>query len=162
MPKLKLPTSWGHVIMFSQEFILVFPHCLMAMPLAHHGLSSRPDWPTAKQLLGDSNFLRRLLEYDKENIKPQILAKLQRYINNPDFVPEKVEKVSKACKSMCMWVRAMDLYSRVVKEVEPKRQKLRAAQVRYPYCAVSQTRRSWPAITHAPEMVATVILLCAV
>uniref|UniRef100_A0A8C8W0I7 Dynein, axonemal, heavy chain 6 n=1 Tax=Peromyscus maniculatus bairdii TaxID=230844 RepID=A0A8C8W0I7_PERMB len=91
-------------------------------------LNAKPDWPTAKQLLGDSNFLRRLLEYDKENIKPQILTKLQRYINNPDFVPEKVEKVSKACKSMCMWVRAMDLYSRVVKEVEPKRQKLRAAQ----------------------------------
>ncbi|XP_072807658.1 dynein axonemal heavy chain 6 isoform X2 [Vicugna pacos] len=91
-------------------------------------LNAKPDWPTAKQLLGDSNFLRRLLEYDKENIKPQVLAKLQKYINNPDFVPEKVEKVSKACKSMCMWVRAMDLYSRVVKEVEPKRQKLRAAQ----------------------------------
>ncbi|KAF6103026.1 dynein axonemal heavy chain 6 [Phyllostomus discolor] len=91
-------------------------------------LNAKPDWPTAKQLLGDSNFLRRLLEYDKENIKPQILAKLQKYINNPDFVPEKVEKVSKACKSMCMWVRAMDLYSRVLKEVEPKRQKLHAAQ----------------------------------
>uniref|UniRef100_A0A286XH43 Dynein axonemal heavy chain 6 n=1 Tax=Cavia porcellus TaxID=10141 RepID=A0A286XH43_CAVPO len=91
-------------------------------------LNAKPDWPTAKQLLGDSNFLRRLLEYDKENIKPQILAKLQKYINNPDFLPEKVEKVSKACKSMCMWVRAMDLYSRVLKEVEPKRQKLRAAQ----------------------------------
>ncbi|KAB0403143.1 hypothetical protein E2I00_012479 [Balaenoptera physalus] len=91
-------------------------------------LNAKPDWPTAKQLLGDSNFLRRLLEYDKENVKPQILAKLQKYINNPDFVPEKVEKVSKACKSMCMWVRAMDLYSRVVKEVEPKRQKLRTAQ----------------------------------
>ncbi|XP_074052253.1 dynein axonemal heavy chain 6 isoform X2 [Macrotis lagotis] len=92
-------------------------------------LNAKPDWPTAKQLLGDSNFLRRLLEYDKENIKPTILAKLQRYINNPDFVPEKVEKVSKACKSMCMWVRAMDLYSRVIKEVEPKRQKLFAAQI---------------------------------
>ncbi|XP_064233927.1 dynein axonemal heavy chain 6 isoform X4 [Aotus nancymaae] len=91
-------------------------------------LNAKPDWPSAKQLLGDSNFLKRLLEYDKENIKPQILAKLQKYINNPDFVPEKVEKVSKACKSLCMWVRAMDLYSRVVKEVEPKRQKLRAAQ----------------------------------
>uniref|UniRef100_A0A5F8HIF6 Dynein axonemal heavy chain 6 n=1 Tax=Monodelphis domestica TaxID=13616 RepID=A0A5F8HIF6_MONDO len=91
-------------------------------------LNAKPDWPTAKQLLGDSNFLRRLLDYDKENIKPAILAKLQKYINNPDFLPEKVEKVSRACKSMCMWVRAMDLYSRVIKEVEPKRQKLYAAQ----------------------------------
>uniref|UniRef100_A0A8D0GTF0 Dynein axonemal heavy chain 6 n=1 Tax=Sphenodon punctatus TaxID=8508 RepID=A0A8D0GTF0_SPHPU len=92
-------------------------------------LNSKPDWATAKQLLGDSYFLKKLLEYDKENIKPQILLKLQKYINNPDFVPEKVEKVSKACKSMCMLVRAMDLYSRVVKEVEPKRQKLNTAQV---------------------------------
>ncbi|XP_044515237.1 dynein axonemal heavy chain 6 [Gracilinanus agilis] len=91
-------------------------------------LNAKPDWATAKQLLGDSNFLRRLLDYDKENIKPVILAKLQKYINNPDFLPEKVEKVSRACKSMCMWVRAMDLYSRVIKEVEPKRQKLHAAQ----------------------------------
>lgn len=69
------------------------------------------------------------MEYDKENIRSQVLLKLQKYINNPDFVPEKVEKVSKACKSMCMWVRAMDLYSRVVKVVEPKRQKLNLAQV---------------------------------
>lgn len=118
--------------MFSEEYISFVLILLYFNATNLSCLSFRPDWPTAKQLLGDSNFLRRLLEYDKENIKPQILAKLQKYINNPDFLPEKVEKVSKACKSMCMWVRAMDLYSRVVKEVEPKRQKLRAAQVHYP------------------------------
>ncbi|XP_038570255.1 dynein heavy chain 6, axonemal isoform X1 [Micropterus salmoides] len=92
-------------------------------------LNCKPDWPGAKQLLGDANFLRRLTDYDKDNIKPQILLKLQKYINNPDFVPEKVEKVSKACRSMCMWVRAMNLYSRVLKEVGPKREKLAKAQV---------------------------------
>ncbi|KAL6467190.1 hypothetical protein MHYP_G00249940 [Metynnis hypsauchen] len=91
-------------------------------------LNSKTDWASAKQVLGDSNFLRKLTEYDKDNIRPQILQKLQRYIQNPDFIPEKVEKVSKACKSMCMWVRAMDLYSRVLKEVGPKREKLAAAQ----------------------------------
>ncbi|XP_075140366.1 dynein axonemal heavy chain 6 [Leptodactylus fuscus] len=91
-------------------------------------LNAKPDWTTAKQLLGDSNFLKRLMEYDKENIKPQILLKLQKYISNPNFIPEKVEKVSKACRSMCMWVRAMDLYSRVLKEVEPKKKKLAGAQ----------------------------------
>ncbi|XP_072114311.1 dynein axonemal heavy chain 6 isoform X1 [Mobula birostris] len=91
-------------------------------------LNAKTDWASAKQVLGDSNFLKKLMEYDKDNIKPQILQRLQKYINHPDFVPEKVEKVSKACKSMCMWVRAMDLYSRVSKEVEPKRIKLAAAQ----------------------------------
>ncbi|TRY65354.1 hypothetical protein DNTS_005929 [Danionella cerebrum] len=91
-------------------------------------LNSKTDWASAKQLLGEGNFLKKLMEYDKDNIKPQILQKLQKYISIPDFVPEKVEKVSKACKSMCMWVRAMDLYSRVLKEVGPKREKLAAAQ----------------------------------
>ncbi|XP_041935143.1 dynein heavy chain 6, axonemal [Alosa sapidissima] len=91
-------------------------------------LNSKTDWASAKQVLGDSYFLKKLMEYDKDNIKPQLLQKLAKYVNNPDFVPEKVEKVSKACRSMCMWVRAMDLYSRVVREVEPKRKKLAAAQ----------------------------------
>ncbi|MCI4395052.1 hypothetical protein PGIGA_G00176030 [Pangasianodon gigas] len=91
-------------------------------------LNHKTDWASAKQLLGDSNFLKKLMDYDKDNIRPQILQKLHRYIQNPDFVPEKVEKVSKACKSMCMWVKAMDLYSRVVKEVAPKREKLASAQ----------------------------------
>ncbi|XP_023668206.2 dynein axonemal heavy chain 6 [Paramormyrops kingsleyae] len=91
-------------------------------------LNSKADWASAKQVLGDSYFLKRLTEYDKDNIRPHVLQKLHKYINNPDFVPEKVEKVSKACRSMCMWVRAMDLYSRVLKEVGPKREKLAAAQ----------------------------------
>ncbi|KAM4603926.1 dynein axonemal heavy chain 6 [Polymixia lowei] len=91
-------------------------------------LNAKPDWPGAKQLLGDSYFLKRLMDYDKDNIKPQILQKLQKYVNNSDFIPEKVEKVSKACRSMCMWVRAMDLYSKVLREVGPKREKLAAAQ----------------------------------
>lgn len=30
------------------------------------------------------------MDYDKDNIKPQILQKLHKYINNPDFIPEKV------------------------------------------------------------------------
>lgn len=37
-------------------------------------------------------------------------------------------QVSKACKSMCMWVRAMHTYANVVREVEPKRERLRTAQ----------------------------------
>ncbi len=41
-----------------------------------------------------------------------------------------VAKQSKAAMSMCLWVRAMDTYAKVIKIVEPKRQMLREAQVR--------------------------------
>jgi len=57
-------------------------------------LNSKTDWASAKTLLGDPNFLKKLLEYDKDNIPQKTINKLTKYINNPDFVPEKVERVS--------------------------------------------------------------------
>ncbi len=59
----------------------------------------------------------------QDNIAESTLKKLKKYIDNPKFQPEIVEKTSKACKSMCLWVRALDLYAKVVKTVEPKRER---------------------------------------
>ena len=89
---------------------------------------NRTDWASGKVLLVDNNFLKRLYDYDKDNIPQSMLKKLKVYIDNPKFTPEIVEKTSKACRSMCMWVRAMDLYAHVFRTVEPKRQKLAAAE----------------------------------
>lgn len=36
-------------------------------------------------------------------------------------MPEKVKSVSAAATSLCMWVRAMDIYGRVSREIEPKK-----------------------------------------
>ena len=55
----------------------------------------RTDWGSAKQLLGDANFLKRLYEYDKDNIPQSMLKKLKIYIDNPKFLPDIVEKTSK-------------------------------------------------------------------
>eukprot|EP00960_Hanusia_phi_P050219 760078-Hanusia_phi.AAC.2 len=88
----------------------------------------KPTWEESKKLLNDSNFLSSLETYDKDNIPEKSLKSLQKYINNPEFVPDKVEKISKAAKSLCMWVRAMDVYARVAKNVEPKKKKLMEAE----------------------------------
>ncbi|KAI9002652.1 dynein heavy chain and region D6 of dynein motor-domain-containing protein [Gaertneriomyces semiglobifer] len=88
----------------------------------------KPDWESSKKLLSDPQFMRKMQDFDKENIPESVSKKLRKYIDNPNFTPEAVEKVSKACKSMCMWVIAMDLYSRVFKEVQPKRRRLEEAQ----------------------------------
>uniref|UniRef100_A0A5K3EMK9 Dynein_AAA_lid domain-containing protein n=1 Tax=Mesocestoides corti TaxID=53468 RepID=A0A5K3EMK9_MESCO len=90
-------------------------------------LGQKTDWTTAKTVLGDSNFLRKLVEYPKDTISDALLRKLQKYVDNPDFVPSVVEKVSKACKSLCMWVRALELYARVYRTVEPKKKRLEEA-----------------------------------
>ncbi len=91
-------------------------------------LFDRPDWGSAKIVLGDSNFLKKLYDYDKDNVSDSILGKLKKYIDNPKFTPDQVEKVSKACKSLCMGVCAINTYSFVFRTVKPKKERLAAAQ----------------------------------
>ncbi|KNE58518.1 hypothetical protein AMAG_04085 [Allomyces macrogynus ATCC 38327] len=88
----------------------------------------KPDWDSAKKLLGDPQFLKKIQDYDKDSVNDALAKKLKKYIENPSFTPEAVEKVSRAARSMCMWVLAMDIYTRVNKEVEPKRKRLTEAQ----------------------------------
>ncbi|CAH8601294.1 unnamed protein product [Schistosoma mattheei] len=88
-------------------------------------LGQKGDWATAKIVLNDSNFLRKLVEYPKDDITDGQLKKLKKFIDNPEFIPEIVEKTSKACKSMCMWVRALNLYAHIFRTVEPKRKRNR-------------------------------------
>jgi len=88
----------------------------------------KPDWNTARIMLADSQFLKKLYDYDKDNVSENTMKKLKVYIDNPNFTPKKIEKVSKACKSICMWVRAIDVYAKVFKTVEPKRNRYMTAQ----------------------------------
>uniref|UniRef100_A0A7S1X1Q2 Dynein heavy chain ATP-binding dynein motor region domain-containing protein n=1 Tax=Tetraselmis chuii TaxID=63592 RepID=A0A7S1X1Q2_9CHLO len=88
----------------------------------------KADWDTAKKMLGDSNFMRSLMEFDKDNIPDSVVKKLKKYTDDPQFTPEVVAKQSNAAKSLCMWARAMDVYHEVAKVVEPKRAKLREAE----------------------------------
>ena len=68
------------------------------------------DWTEAKKHLGDMNFLTQLQEYDKDNMSDKLLQKIDKYMADPEFLPEKVGKVSNAAKGLCSWVRAMHLY----------------------------------------------------
>jgi len=90
-------------------------------------LGEKTDWDSAKKVLGDSGFMNKLVQYDKDNIPQKNLKGLKKYVSMEDFNAESVGKVSKAAKGMCMWCCAMDIYARVAKEVEPKRARLAAA-----------------------------------
>ena len=86
-------------------------------------------WEPGKKMLADAKgLLDSMFNFDKDNIPPKIIKAVTPYIENEDFTPKKIESASKACTAMCQWVRAMHKYDKVAKEVEPKRQALRAAQ----------------------------------
>ncbi|XP_025080372.1 dynein heavy chain 2, axonemal-like isoform X3 [Pomacea canaliculata] len=86
--------------------------------------NSDPSWAEAKKQLGEANFLKDLMNYDKDNITDKVLKKIGKYCDQADFVPEVIGRVSTAAKSLCMWVRAMEEYGRIFRIVEPKRQRL--------------------------------------
>ncbi|XP_077435277.1 dynein axonemal heavy chain 7 isoform X3 [Vanacampus margaritifer] len=86
-------------------------------------------WGPAKKLLGDLKFLQSLREFDKDNIAANIMVVIRdRYISNPDFVPEKIRTASTAAEGLCKWVCAMDKYDGVAKVVAPKKEKLAKAE----------------------------------
>ncbi|XP_078020536.1 dynein axonemal heavy chain 2 [Epinephelus lanceolatus] len=90
-------------------------------------LGKEPTWAEAKRQLGESNFIKTLVNFDKDNISDRVLKKIGHYCRQADFQPEIIGKVSLAAKSLCMWVRAMEVYGRIYRVVEPKRAQLNAA-----------------------------------
>ncbi|KAL8445099.1 hypothetical protein Emag_005206 [Eimeria magna] len=86
-------------------------------------------WLTGKKhLLGNSRFLQRLLEFDRDAIAPNVMAALSPYEEDADFDPEVIKKASVAATSLCLWVKALIAYDRAACAVRPRRAALQQAQ----------------------------------
>ena len=87
-------------------------------------LDSKSDWDSIKRML-NMGFIETLKSFPRDSINSKVLNKLRSKIHsNPNFTPEKVGLQNLASKSLCIWVFAIDNYSRVIKEVQPKKEKL--------------------------------------
>ncbi|CAK9833026.1 Dynein axonemal heavy chain 3 [Anthophora retusa] len=86
-------------------------------------------WPASIRILGDMKFLESLKNFDKDNIPPAYMKKIRdKFINDRSFQPEAIKKVSTACEGLCKWVRALEVYDRVIKVVAPKQAMLAEAE----------------------------------
>eukprot|EP00392_Amoebophrya_sp_AT5.2_P005332 g5341.t1 len=93
-------------------------------------MGEKENWDSAKKLMNKSTFLDDLKTYDKDALAKdkKKTEKMQKYTKREDFQPDVVKKVSAAAMSLCMWVRAMEVYGRVSREIEPKKAKLAGAE----------------------------------
>nr|8GLV_Kg Chain Kg, DHC_N2 domain-containing protein [Chlamydomonas reinhardtii] len=85
-------------------------------------------WEASKKMLMEFDFLDSLRKFDKDHIPPEVIVKIRPFAQDPEFQPKVIEKQSVACAGLCSWVIALEKYDKVIKEVEPKRQKLREAE----------------------------------
>lgn len=82
-------------------------------------------WGPAKRALAEMDFISQLKNYDKDHIPPEIMKKLRdEYLTDADLEPKRVMQASVAAHGLILFVRAMDVYDRVAKVVEPKKIKL--------------------------------------
>ncbi|XP_035825271.1 dynein heavy chain 6, axonemal [Aplysia californica] len=88
----------------------------------------KPDWSSGKLFLGDPQFLKMLLNFDRNNQPDKVYTRLKKYTKDPNFNPEAVGKVSLACKCICSWVLAIDNYNTVYKMVKPKQRRVQDAK----------------------------------
>ena len=79
----------------------------------------------AKKALGEMDFINQLKTFDKDHIPPEIMRKLRdEYLTDADLEPKRVMQASVAAHGLILFVRAMDVYDRIAKEVAPKKVKL--------------------------------------
>ena len=89
-------------------------------------------WGPSKRVLGDIKFMDGLLNFDKDDIPPKVIQKLEeRVFTNENFDPEKVKAASTAAEGLCKWVIAIAKYDKVAKEIAPKKAALAEAQASY-------------------------------
>ncbi|EDW38589.1 GL12690 [Drosophila persimilis] len=85
-------------------------------------------WKAAKIAMAKVDaFLDALINYDKENIHPEIIKAIQPYLKDPEFEPEFVRSKSGAAAGLCAWVINIIKFYEVYCDVEPKRKALAAA-----------------------------------
>uniref|UniRef100_A0A914PGG1 Uncharacterized protein n=1 Tax=Panagrolaimus davidi TaxID=227884 RepID=A0A914PGG1_9BILA len=51
------------------------------------------------------------------------------YLSKPEFDAENMKQVSAAAEGLCFWVKAIDIYNKIAKVVEPKKEKLKKSEL---------------------------------
>ncbi|XP_039966059.1 dynein beta chain, ciliary [Bactrocera tryoni] len=98
--------------------------------LAKNGKIPRDrSWKASKlMMVRVDQFLYDLVNYNKDNIHPNIIEVLQEYLKDPEFSPEKVVQKSVAAAGLCAWVINLHRYHQVFLIVGPKQQALQDSQ----------------------------------
>ncbi|KAK1786014.1 hypothetical protein P4O66_017557 [Electrophorus voltai] len=98
------------------------PHGVVILMDSICMLFDRPcNWESCKQLLGKPGFLQELEFFDRSKVSDEMLQKLSEIVQSPNFQRCAVHSVSRACESLCCWVRAVYQYASVQRLMAPQK-----------------------------------------
>eukprot|EP01022_Parablepharisma_sp_SALTPOND_P028312 TRINITY_DN70784_c2_g1_i1.p1 TRINITY_DN70784_c2_g1~~TRINITY_DN70784_c2_g1_i1.p1 ORF type:complete len:4393 (-),score=612.94 TRINITY_DN70784_c2_g1_i1:3426-16604(-) len=85
---------------------------------------SEPDYWLPKKIFTQKN-LKKLTEYDKENISLAKITELKKVTETPEFTTEKIVSVSEEGEAIARWIRALIKFDQVNREIAPKKAQLK-------------------------------------
>ncbi|XP_073982188.1 dynein heavy chain, cytoplasmic isoform X4 [Rhodnius prolixus] len=88
------------------------------------------DWKSIRAVVMRDNFINSIVNnFSTENISDEVREKMHtRYLSNPEYTFEKVNRASMACGPMVKWAVAQISYADMLKKVEPLREELRSLE----------------------------------
>jgi hypothetical protein len=125
---MKNPPLGLKMVLESVAILLAFPP---ERRMNENGFLYDDYWAAALRMLNSSEvrLLEALQEYDKDHVDPESMKILrENYLCYTDFDPLALKTISKASESLAKWVKAIDIYDRVVNVIKPKKIKLMEAE----------------------------------
>ena len=122
---LKSPPIGIKMVLEAVAILLDFHPDRRADPVTGHMLSDY--WAAALRMLYSSEvkLLESLKVYDKDHVSPGHMRLVREcYLKFRDFDPLALRSTSIACESLAEWVKALDIYDRVINVIKPKKQRL--------------------------------------
>ncbi|KAK0418155.1 hypothetical protein QR680_013403 [Steinernema hermaphroditum] len=87
-------------------------------------------WPKGQKMLSDIHFMSRIRTFPRDSIPTHTMRTIRRnYLSRPEFDADNMKAVSLAAEGLCLWIRALDVYNTISKVVEPKKERLRRAEL---------------------------------
>ena len=84
------------------------------------------DWKSIKSITMKDNFISTIVNFNTDDITDDIREKMKnKYLANPDYNFEKVNRASLACGPLVKWAIAQLQYADMLKKVEPLRNELK-------------------------------------
>jgi len=87
-------------------------------------------WRDVQNVVRKEDFIARIIEYDGEKQYSKELTTYMnhKYMNNPIYNYETVNRASKACGPLFLWLQAQLRYSAILDKLEPLREEMTAVQ----------------------------------
>lgn len=87
------------------------------------------DWKSVRSMIVGENFISTIVNFNSEKLSDTIRKQMrEKYLKNPDYTYEKINRASSACGPLVKWACAQLNYADMVRQIEPLRHELKSLE----------------------------------